>query len=120
MTSEFLGADNLDSADHDFGIPKAWAVIDNEGVFTVRASKNITSATDVAVGKFSLVFDNAAPDTNICFCCTGGGVNSDGQGRCVSLVADSGLSTTGALFHQLNGSNSYVDENRIGIEVYHK
>lgn len=55
------------------GLAKAWVNFNGTGTVAIRASYNVSSITDVAVGLYLVNMTTAMPDTNYCNIATGGG-----------------------------------------------
>ena len=52
---------------------RAWVNFNADGTVTIRASGNVTSITDDGVGRFTMNFTTAMPNTNYCPVSGGGG-----------------------------------------------
>jgi hypothetical protein len=54
------------------GSAKAWVNFNGTGTVAIRASYNVSSITDVAVGKFIVNFSNALTDSSFSAVCSAG------------------------------------------------
>lgn len=64
MGSIIRGSDNLDSQKIVVGSAKAWVNFNGTGTVAIRDSFNISSVTDLGVGKYQPNFVSPMPDTN--------------------------------------------------------
>ena len=89
---------------------KAWVNFNGSGTVAIRASGNVTSITDVAVGRYEVNFTNAFSDINY-VCVTGLNLNTSGGGTsnynrmCVSNPA----TTSKAYYNTFTTGSSLAD-----------
>ena len=71
---------------------RAWVNFNGTGTVAIRASGNVSSITDHAVGDFTVNYTTAMPDTNYCYQCNGVWVYNDPNSiiSCASPKANNG------------------------------
>lgn len=84
---------------------RAWINFNGTGTPAIRGSANISSITDVNVGRYELNLTNAMPDTNYSVAGTCDGFGVANSGAVVSSVDRGNTTSKVALFIQDNTGN---------------
>ena len=88
---------------------RAWVNFNGTGTIAIRASGNISSITDTAIGRYTLNFTNAMTDANYCIAGTGGNDGTTTSGRVI--VRDGTWTTTACQIRNLvSSSNANQDD----------
>ena len=85
---------------------RAWVNFNGQGTVAIRASGNISSITDVNVGRYTINFTNAMPDANYAFA----GVSRETVTNGISVIVDAAdTSRTASAFSiQTLGTSSFT------------
>jgi hypothetical protein len=81
---------------------RAWVNFNGSGTPSISASGNVSSITDIAVGRFGVNFSTAMPDAN--YATTGGGRRGDGANDC-----NFSLNTNSATYSTTRVDISFAD-----------
>lgn len=98
---------------------KAWVNFDGTGTVAIRASGNVTSITDLAVGRYEVNFTNSFADINYA-CVTGINLNTSSGGSlnyhrmCVSNP----VTTSKAYYNTFTTGSSLADVNVNQLAVF--
>ena len=119
------GGNSLTTAQIYNGAAKAWINLNaSSGTPTARASYNISSITDEAVGKFTLNFTTAFSDANYTVLGTTGNTGSTSSTGFLgpllsSTTAYQSKTTTGVYIGLLSGNNAaFLDHFDVNIAIY--
>jgi len=74
---------------------RAWVNFNADGTVTIRASGNVTSITDDGVGRFTMNFTTAMPNTN--YCPVGGGGGTIRNNTLTNVAFPDSLRATGSV-----------------------
>ena len=98
---------------------RAWVNFQGTGTVTIRASGNVSSITDLAVGRYEVNFTNAFADVNY-VCVTGLNLNTAGGGSVnYNRMAVSNPATTSkAYYNTFNTNGALVDVNVNQLAVF--
>ena len=87
---------------------RAWVNFQGSGTVTIRASENVTSVTDLAVGRYEVNFTNAFADVNY-VCVTGLNLNTAGGGSVnYNRMAVSNPATTSKAYYNTFSTNAVL------------
>ena len=81
---------------------RAWVNFNGTGTVAIRASGNVTSITDTAVGRYTVNLTTAMPDSNYCTSVTA----TDGY---IGTSSTTGITTSSANIVVTTDAGSYVD-----------
>ena len=94
---------------------RAWVNFNGTGTVAIRASGNVSSITDNAVGDYTVNFTNAMPDANYAVCGTASGTSFNGFiGIYVGVNPASGSVRVGTQIY----NNSLVDQNNSCVAIF--
>jgi len=98
---------------------RAWVNFQGSGTVTIRASENVTSVTDLAVGRYEVNFTNAFADVNY-VCVTGLNLNTAGGGSVnYNRMAVSNPATTSKAYYNTFSTNAVlIDVNVNQLAVF--
>jgi hypothetical protein len=93
---------------------RAWVNFNGTGTVAIRASGNVSSITDHAVGQYSINFTTAMPDANYCF---------QGNGNTAKVYNEDDVTvvrTTSALRINVRESSTqaFVDTSQISVAIF--
>tara|TARA_B110000090_G_C13341575_1_gene431342 strand:- start:980 stop:1357 length:378 start_codon:yes stop_codon:yes gene_type:complete len=91
------------------GSAKAWVNFNGQGTVAIRKSFNISSITDVAVGKYTANFETAMPDSNYVIVSISADISVAGIGS-IGIVSGTGFTTTTAALGTVNSGGSWYDQ----------
>lgn len=77
------------------GTAKAWVNFNGTGTVAIRASFNVSSITDIGVGRYQINFTNSFADTN--YVVVLGAGNTDGGGSDFNYGVDTATITTSSI-----------------------
>jgi hypothetical protein len=112
-----LKVDTWKSSDgvNEFFKCRAWVNFDSTGVLAVRASGNVSSVVDNAVGNFGVNFSNALADASYAVVTSKEPVLTAGSGEVGSML----VSQTSAAFQlYVTANGSLVDNGNIHAAVF--
>jgi hypothetical protein len=92
---------------------RAWVNFNGTGTVAIRASGNVSSITDNAVGSYTVNFTTAMPDAN--YSVTGAVGPASLGGECVQIQS---LATASAAIVTSNNNTGLVDRANVGISVF--
>lgn len=95
---------------------RAWVSFNGTGTVSIYASANVTSITDVAVGRYEINFTNAMPDANYVISGTGG--NSTGTTTSQRSITRDGTWTTTVCQIRNLAASSATDDSFICVAVF--
>jgi hypothetical protein len=96
---------------------KAWVNFNGTGTVAIRASNNVSSITDNAVGNYTVNFTTAMPDANY----AGVGTCSNQVSQCFVTIDDGNPPTTSAfsfLCMDRNTANAAADQPFVNVSVF--
>ena len=98
---------------------RAWVNFQGSGTVTIRASENVTSVTDLAVGRYEVNFTNAFADVNYVIV-TGLNLNTAGGGSVnYNRMAVSNPATTSKAYYNTFSTNAVlIDVNVNQLAVF--
>ena len=91
------------------GSAKAWVNFNGQGTVAIRKSFNISSITDVAVGRYTANFETAMPDSNYVIVSISADISVAGIGS-IGIVSGTGFTTTTAALGTVNSGGSWYDQ----------
>jgi len=97
---------------------RAWVNFNGTGTVAIRASFNVTSITDQAVGKYSVNMTTALPDTNFAFVGSSGSNGSNPNAYFTGPDGDYTLSASTFAFDIRNDGASLVDQSWVSVAVF--
>jgi hypothetical protein len=99
---------------------RAWVNFNGTGTVTIRASGNVSSVSDLGVGKYQVNFATAMPDTNFAALMTGGSLGAYGTLAYEGLSGVSPFRTTTSITLETSSNiGSYVvDDNAVAVAVF--
>tara|TARA_B100001093_G_C26511755_1_gene877781 strand:- start:40 stop:420 length:381 start_codon:yes stop_codon:yes gene_type:complete len=98
------------------GRAKAWVNFNGEGTIAIRDSFNVSSITDVATGRYTIVFSNAMSNANYAFSGTAG--NEGNTTGTHTIVPDAALSTSQLSIRVIQTSSSTTDQDYVSVIVF--
>jgi hypothetical protein len=94
---------------------RAWVNFNGTGTVAIRASGNVSSITDNAVGNYTVNFTTAMPDVN--YCAVFGGENIAGVGN--AILNGSGTRATGSIGLLLTDfANNSRDDDAVQVAIF--
>jgi hypothetical protein len=103
------GTESTDVTNVINGSAKAWVNFNGQGTVAIRKSFNISSITDVAVGKYTANFETAMPDANYVIVSISADISVSGIGS-IGIISGTGFTTTTAALGTVNASGAWYDQ----------
>jgi hypothetical protein len=97
---------------------RAWVNFNGTGTVAIRASGNVSSITDQAVGKYSINMTTALPDANFSFSASSGSNGSNPNAYVTGPDGDYTLSTSSFAINVRNDGASLVDQSWVNVTVF--
>jgi hypothetical protein len=98
------------------GLAKAWVNFNGTGTVAIRASYNVSSITDVNVGRYNVNFTTAMPDTNYCVSFASSGVTSYTTSA-LAIGSSTGYSTSSVGLDNI-WAGSYADSSSVFVAIF--
>ena len=109
------GTESTDVTNVINGSAKAWVNFNGTGTVAIRRSFNVTSLTDLAVGKYTVNFTTAMTDANFSVCSGG----RDSTSTTVPLTSSAiTFSTTSTTIRFLTNGNADRDSDIVSVAVF--
>jgi len=89
---------------------KAWVNFNGTGTVAIRASYNVSSITDTAVGRYTVNYGTALTDANYSLVAT---TNADTR-----VVSISSLTTSGGAIRATNTAGALEDQSEICVAIF--
>jgi len=98
---------------------RAWVNFNGTGTVAIRASGNVTSITDNAVGVYTVNFTTAMPDNNYAFAGSSGSQTNSGVDNGVNCLFDR-ASTSSCKFATRNvqSSGAATDYDSVNVAIF--
>ena len=109
------GTESTDVTNVVNGTAKAWVNFNGTGTVAIRRSFNVTSLTDLAVGKYTVNFTTAMTDANFSVCSGGRDSTSTTAPLTSSAVT---FSTTSTTIRFLTNGNADRDSDIVSVAVF--
>jgi hypothetical protein len=97
---------------------RAWVNFNGTGTVAIRASGNVSSITDQAVGKYSINMTTALPDANFAFSASSGPNGLNPNAYVSGPDGDYTLSTSSFAINVRNDGASLVDQSWVNVTVF--
>ena len=109
------GTESTDVTNVINGSAKAWVNFNGTGTVAIRRSFNVTSLTDLAVGKYTVNFTTAMTDANFSVCSGGRDSTSTTAPLTSSAVT---FSTTSTTIRFLTNGNADRDSDIVSVAIF--